>query len=229
MKMFFEIRKQKYLEALDRGDKTTAVEILVKDLKIFSTYNNDLYNKIINLITLDNFRENVELSHYRDVKSIRKTLMEELKNMIDMNLVLKKKIMLPSLSSSRLRYLVNQGLNWQHHLCKYPKENPEVTTLLIDHTCPSPQQMLLLQMPTMLPATDSVPLPPAPAWMVNGNPSSSSQSHATLAASSLPGPSNQGISWSVLCLIKFNGELVIHGRCQIVLNRHTMRILDIFT
>ncbi|XP_039686895.1 topless-related protein 2 [Medicago truncatula] len=192
MKMFFEIRKQKYLEALDRGDKTTAVEILVKDLKIFSTYNNDLYNKIINLITLDNFRENVELSHYRDVKSIRKTLMEELKNMIDMNLVLKKKIMLPSLSSSRLRYLVNQGLNWQHHLCKYPKENPEVTTLLIDHTCPSPQQMLLLQMPTMLPATDSVPLPPAPAWMVNGNPSSSSQSHATLAASSLPGPSNQG-------------------------------------
>jgi len=37
-------------------------------------------------------------------------------------------------------------------------------------------------------------LPPAPAWMVNGNPSSSSQSPATLAASSLAGPSNQGIS-----------------------------------
>jgi len=39
-----------------RDDKARAVEILVKDLKIFSTYNNDLYSKIINLITLDNFR-----------------------------------------------------------------------------------------------------------------------------------------------------------------------------
>jgi len=39
-----------------RDDKATAVKILVKDLKIFSTYNNDLYSKIINLITLDNFR-----------------------------------------------------------------------------------------------------------------------------------------------------------------------------
>jgi len=72
------------------------------------------------------------------------------------------------------------------------------------------------------------PLPPAPARMVNGNPYSSSQSPATLAASSLPDPSSRGISWSVFCRIKFNGKLEIHGRCQIVLNGHTMRILDIF-
>jgi len=46
------------------------------------------------------------------------------------------------------------SLNWQHHLCKYPKENPEITTLLIDHTCPSPQQGF--PMPTMLlPAADA--------------------------------------------------------------------------
>jgi len=55
------------------------------------------------------YRENVELSHYKDVKSIRIALMEELKNMIDMNPMLMKKIMLPSLQSSRLRYLINQG------------------------------------------------------------------------------------------------------------------------
>jgi len=55
------------------------------------------------------YRENVELSHYKDVQSIRIALMEELKNMIDMNPMLMKKIMLPSLQSSRLRYLINQG------------------------------------------------------------------------------------------------------------------------
>ncbi|GMN49958.1 hypothetical protein TIFTF001_019127 [Ficus carica] len=33
MKIFFEIRKQKYLEALDKHDRSKAVDILVKDLK----------------------------------------------------------------------------------------------------------------------------------------------------------------------------------------------------
>ncbi|RHN74442.1 hypothetical protein MtrunA17_Chr2g0310451 [Medicago truncatula] len=210
MKMFFQIRKQKYLEALDRNDKAMAVEILVKDFKIFSTYNNDIYSEIINLITLDNFRENVKLSHYKDVKSIRIALMEELKNMIDNNPILKNKIMLPSLRSLRLRFMINHGLNWQ-----YPKPNPESTTLLIDHTSPLPQQGF--HMPPMLPAADASPLPPASAWVVNGNPSSSSQSPATLAASSVPGPSSRGIFLSVFCRIKFNGKLEIHGRCQIVI------------
>lgn len=87
MKIFFEIRKQKYLEALDRyfgimnwyifislqvwffcfanitiflyiirQDKSKAVDILVNDLKVFSTFNEDLYKEITQLLTLSNFR-----------------------------------------------------------------------------------------------------------------------------------------------------------------------------
>lgn len=86
MKIFFEIRKQKYLEALDRcaelgfalmlilysffivencdfagiffhrQDKAKAVEILVSDLKVFSTFNEELYKEITQLLTLGNFR-----------------------------------------------------------------------------------------------------------------------------------------------------------------------------
>uniref|UniRef100_A0A7C9EJ69 CTLH domain-containing protein n=2 Tax=Opuntia streptacantha TaxID=393608 RepID=A0A7C9EJ69_OPUST len=56
MKIFFEIRKQKYLEALDRQDKAKAVEILVTDLKVFSTFNEELYKEITQLLTLNNFR-----------------------------------------------------------------------------------------------------------------------------------------------------------------------------
>ncbi|GJZ76551.1 topless-related protein 2-like protein isoform X1 [Tanacetum coccineum] len=63
MKIFFELRKQKYLEALDRqvynplflwhviggvwNDRAKAVEILVKDLKVFSTLNEELFKKIL--------------------------------------------------------------------------------------------------------------------------------------------------------------------------------------
>ncbi|MQM23618.1 hypothetical protein Taro_056685 [Colocasia esculenta] len=49
MKIFFEIRKH---------DRTRAVEILVKDLKVFSSFNDDLFKEITQLLTLDNFREN---------------------------------------------------------------------------------------------------------------------------------------------------------------------------
>ncbi|KAK6913734.1 WD40 repeat [Dillenia turbinata] len=58
MKIYFEIRKQKYLEALDRHDRAKAVEILVKDLKVFSTFNEELYKEITQLLTLENFSLN---------------------------------------------------------------------------------------------------------------------------------------------------------------------------
>ncbi|KAF5947475.1 hypothetical protein HYC85_013432 [Camellia sinensis] len=65
MKIFFEIRKQKYLEALDNSfasyfglkrDCAKAVDVLVKDLKVFSTFNEDLFKEITQLLTLENFR-----------------------------------------------------------------------------------------------------------------------------------------------------------------------------
>ncbi|OMP11455.1 hypothetical protein COLO4_03799 [Corchorus olitorius] len=71
MKIFFEIRKQKYLEALDRQEKGKAVEILVGDLKVFSTFNEELYKEITQLLTLNNFRENEQLSKYGDTKTAR--------------------------------------------------------------------------------------------------------------------------------------------------------------
>jgi len=39
-----------------RQDKAKAVEILVTDLKVFSTFNEELYKEITQLLTLNNFR-----------------------------------------------------------------------------------------------------------------------------------------------------------------------------
>ncbi|KAJ0015069.1 hypothetical protein Pint_21694 [Pistacia integerrima] len=69
LKIFFEIRKRKYLEALDKQDRAKAVEILVKDLKVFASYNQEVFKEITQLLTLDNFRQNEQLSKYGSTKS----------------------------------------------------------------------------------------------------------------------------------------------------------------
>lgn len=42
----------------DRQDHARAVEILRKDLKVFSTFNDELYKEIAMLLTLSDFRYN---------------------------------------------------------------------------------------------------------------------------------------------------------------------------
>ncbi|CAH9098684.1 unnamed protein product [Cuscuta europaea] len=135
MKIFFEVRKQKYLEALDRKDHAKAVEVLVKDLKIFNTFNEDLYKEITQLLTLENFRDNDQLSKYGDTKSARNIMLGELKKLVEANPLFRDKLTFPTLKNSRLRTLINQSLNWQHQLCKTPKTNPDIKTLFVDHTC----------------------------------------------------------------------------------------------
>ncbi|XVF28270.1 hypothetical protein REPUB_Repub15cG0015300 [Reevesia pubescens] len=215
MKIFFEIRKQKYLEALDRNDRAKAVEILVKDLKVFSTFNEELYKEITLLLTMENFRENEQLSKYGDTKSARSIMLVELKKLIEANPLFREKLVLPTLKASRLRTLINQSLNWQHQLCKNPRPNPDIKTLFTDHSC-SPSNGARAPTPVTLPvaavAKPSIyaplgahggPFPPAAAaaaananalagWMANANHSSSVQSAVVAAsASSLPVPQNQ--------------------------------------
>ncbi|XP_044499773.1 topless-related protein 3-like isoform X1 [Mangifera indica] len=209
MKIFFEIRKQKYLEALDRQDKAKAVEILVTDLKVFSTFNEELYKEITQLLTLSNFRENEQLSKYGDTKTARSIMLIELKKLIEANPLFRDKLTFPSLKSSRLRTLINQSLNWQHQLCKNPRPNPDIKTLFTDHTCmppggplaPTPVNLPVAAVAkptsyTSLGAHNPFPPTAAPAnasalagWMTN--PTSSSIQASVVTASSIPLAQNQ--------------------------------------
>ncbi|XP_057962762.1 topless-related protein 3-like isoform X2 [Malania oleifera] len=210
MKIFFEIRKQKYLEALDRQDKARAVEILVNDLKVFSTFNEDLYKEITQLLTLSNFRENEQLSKYGDTKTARGIMLVELKKLIEANPLFRDKLVFPSLKSSRLRTLINQSLNWQHQLCKNPRPNPDIKTLFTDHACTPPNGALgatPINPPVAAVAKPAVytslgahgPFPPTAVaananalagWMANAAASSSVQA-TVVTASSIPVPPNQ--------------------------------------
>ncbi|KAL3728392.1 hypothetical protein ACJRO7_033043 [Eucalyptus globulus] len=218
MKIFFEIRKQKYLEALDGQDKAKAVEILVNDLKVFSTFNEDLYKEITQLLTLSNFRENEQLSKYGDTKQARNIMLIELKKLIEANPLFRDKLAFPTLKSSRLRTLINQSLNWQHQLCKNPRPNPDIKTLFTDHSCSPPNGPLApaavnlpvpaVGKPAAYPALGPHgPFPPTAAaananalpgsalagWMANASASSSVQA-AVVTASSMPIPQPQAVS-----------------------------------
>ncbi|TQD70499.1 hypothetical protein C1H46_043960 [Malus baccata] len=213
MKIFFEIRKQKYLEALDRQDKPKAVEILVNDLRVFSTFNEELFKEITQLLTLGNFRENEQLSKYGDTKTARSIMLIELKKLIEANPLFRDKLVFPALKASRLRTLINQSLNWQHQLCKNPRVNPDIKTLFTDHTCTPPNgphtstptpvtpPVAAVAKPTAYPSLGShAPFSVGAAaansnalagWMANSSVSSSVQA-AVVNASSMPIPQNQG-------------------------------------
>ncbi|KAG9150918.1 hypothetical protein Leryth_003045 [Lithospermum erythrorhizon] len=212
MKIFFEIRKQKYLEALDKNDRAEAVNILVKDLKVFSSFNEELFKEITHLMTLENFRENEQLSKYGDTKSARAIMLVELKKLIEANPLFREKLQPPNLKNSRLRTLINQSLNWQHQLCKNPRPNPDIKTLFVDHSCgqqngaraPSPAGNPLLgsvQRPGGFPLLGpqgsfqphSAPIPaPLAGWMAN----SSALNHPSVSGTpiGIGGPSIPGIT-----------------------------------
>ncbi|CAN4108850.1 unnamed protein product [Withania somnifera] len=132
------LEEEKFKESVHKQDKAKALEILVSDLKVFSTFNEDLYKEITQLLTLTNFRENEQLSKYGDTKTARSIMFIELKKLIEANPLFREKLVFPTLRSSRLRTLINQSLNWQHQLCKNPRPNPDIKTLFTDHTCTPP-------------------------------------------------------------------------------------------
>ncbi|XP_058203321.1 protein TPR3-like isoform X3 [Rhododendron vialii] len=136
IKIYFEMRKQKFLEALDGHDRTRALDILLNDLKAFAISNDDLYKEMHQLLTLDDFRKHASFSLYGDTFSARKRMMNELRSIIEGDPLFQDKLKFPHMDQSRLRRLINQSLNWQHLHCTYSQPDPDIKTLFVDHQCP---------------------------------------------------------------------------------------------
>ncbi|KAI3955553.1 hypothetical protein MKW92_015232 [Papaver armeniacum] len=115
IKLFFEIRKQRYLEALDRKEPAKAVDLLMKDLKVFKTFDELVYSDMTGLLALQNFRENEHLKMYVDENSARATLFDAAKELIQANPLFKDKLTFPTLEESRLKSIINQSLIRQQH------------------------------------------------------------------------------------------------------------------
>ncbi|CAN0877532.1 Topless-related protein 4 [Linum grandiflorum] len=149
-KIYFEMRKHNFLEALDKivnilvgfrsNDRAKALDILVKDLKVFAPENQELCKEMTQLLILDNLREHGSLSMYGDTETARTILVRELQKLIRANPIFQGKVDFPCVRGHRLRRIVNQSLNWQHLQCKIPQPEPNIRTLFADHVCSPPDE-----------------------------------------------------------------------------------------
>lgn len=110
LKLFFELRKTKYLEALDARDFGRAVDILRRELQVFAEYSQEIFSEITSLISLNNFRENEKLKDYGDKAATRKLLLMEVNKLVAQNPILGPRCQLPPMPRGMLKTLVTQAI-----------------------------------------------------------------------------------------------------------------------
>ncbi|KAL3497852.1 hypothetical protein ACH5RR_040584 [Cinchona calisaya] len=145
--IFFLIRKQKYCEALDKGEDAKALEILRRELQVFRTMKEGSIKELTDLLRENKEHNNIksnrttlvnELKKLRDIKSNRTTLLNKLKKLIEANPVFHQKLEFPNIEPSRLPKLISQSLKWQHWQCNCDNPKRKEKTLFVDHSCPQP-------------------------------------------------------------------------------------------
>ncbi|KAA0064616.1 protein TPR1-like isoform X1 [Cucumis melo var. makuwa] len=118
-KIYFGIRKLKFLEALADGEREVAREVVEKDIEIFDQYNPGLVQQAFELLQMDNFMQvfkfliifslpnlklriwsHILLSSYKNMKEARKVVMENIKKCIEANPLLQGKLSFPPLSTT---------------------------------------------------------------------------------------------------------------------------------
>ncbi|KAK9279321.1 hypothetical protein L1049_013000 [Liquidambar formosana] len=191
-KIYFEIRKQKFLEALDMHDHNKALDIFNKDLKVFRSDNEELFKEIAQLLILDDIREHPSLSIYGDTKSARRIMAHEVMKIVEANPLLYGKLHFPKIRNQRLRRLINQSLNWQHIRCTHPQPDPHIKTLFVDHVCQLGEHSDLQSFENNLPPSQDMPaiFPTSPASWTS---SPSTVTHSVVSgAICLGAPTNPG-------------------------------------
>ncbi|KAJ4827612.1 hypothetical protein Tsubulata_047459, partial [Turnera subulata] len=108
--IYFELRKQKFLEALDKKDHVQALNILRNELKDFTGYNEMLYRDATLLMGLDDFRKHGALCTYGDVKIERMYMMDAVKKLLGENPALQGKMQINIPRTSNLVRLVIYGM-----------------------------------------------------------------------------------------------------------------------
>ncbi|XP_020102466.1 topless-related protein 4-like [Ananas comosus] len=104
-KIFFELYKTMFFEALVRSDTAKAVEILRKYLRLFEPIDKEIFTELCRLLSL----EHEELKNLGDTNSMRQGLCRELTELIKANPVLKDKLEMPKMGPSSPRTMIDQN------------------------------------------------------------------------------------------------------------------------
>lgn len=92
-----QLRKQKYLEALDGNQLEAAVRILRDELRDFRDVAAATFSKLCALLAEDRFRDHPELAGFGTITESREALRLELLRLTDANPDLRERVSLPGL------------------------------------------------------------------------------------------------------------------------------------
>ncbi|GLT43667.1 hypothetical protein SLA2020_176030 [Shorea laevis] len=109
MWVFFELRKQKYLEALEKKDLLKALDILLKELQDFNRQSETIFKEAMALLTLENFREHPSLAGYGDTQLERLHMVHSIKKSLLWNPMLQGKLHLPGANNFNVDDVVVNG------------------------------------------------------------------------------------------------------------------------
>ncbi|CDP08431.1 unnamed protein product [Coffea canephora] len=125
--IFFEIRRQNYYEVHDKSDRKMMLDILTRDLEVFTLSLADLYRRLVRLFQLNSVRKQEKLSVHRDEKSARILLMAKLKQLTVANPLIGDKLQFSTLQKLRLETLVKLSLSWQIQQCDNEGSNHKLS------------------------------------------------------------------------------------------------------
>ncbi|KAL0016438.1 hypothetical protein SO802_003507 [Lithocarpus litseifolius] len=91
-KIYFKLRKQKFLETLEDGERCRALTMLMQEFRDFAPYNRSLCGEAAALLTVDDFRTHQVLTSHREINEARRLAMNENRRCIQMNPVFHGKL-----------------------------------------------------------------------------------------------------------------------------------------
>ncbi|KAK7383489.1 hypothetical protein VNO78_29168 [Psophocarpus tetragonolobus] len=127
--IYFEMRKQKYYEALESNYRRQAFDILLKEIVVVAPKHIvGLIKELTDLLMVPNIRE--KLPKYRDAMTSRRNLVNEIMEIIIQNPHLVGKLKVPFNGRfHRMCRLLNESLNWQ----RLPNANNEEPNLFMEN------------------------------------------------------------------------------------------------
>ncbi|KAK4600688.1 hypothetical protein RGQ29_010369, partial [Quercus rubra] len=96
-KIYFELRKQKFLETLEDGERCRALTMLMQEFRDFAPYNRSLCGEAAALLTVDDFRHHQSLAGHGDVNEARRSVMNDIRRCLHANPVFQGKLQPPNI------------------------------------------------------------------------------------------------------------------------------------
>jgi len=137
MRIFFEIRKIRFLELLFRKEKMKAVDLLSSEFKEW--IEDPIFKELTTLITYQDIRTHHLFQNFSLKKETRQKIFHFVSSKLRQHPATKDKLVKPAIDPHRLRTLINQSLNWQVMVCgsnhKAVSSSQGHITLFKDHSC----------------------------------------------------------------------------------------------